>query len=155
MIRLISHCHTHHSFDSSMSIEAIIEQAVRYSVNMIIINDHDTYGLSNAELELFSNHGITVLPAIEFTTKEGVHVIGVHEDIRCLEQAPFYYDIEGLLNRLKSNNAKVIFPHPYHATGVYGNKNITNDMFEKYILFGDAFEIDNYRYGETPKGVTQ
>ena len=150
MIKLVSHCHTHHSFDSSLKVESIIFEAIKKQVNVIIINDHDVFSMSEEELYLFKINNIIILRAIEFTTTEGVHVIGVHEDIKLLQKKPFHYSIFELLNLLKSLDAKVIFPHPYHATGIYGNKNISEIMFLKSIIFADAIEIDNYRYGKTP-----
>jgi len=153
MIRLISHCHTHHSFDSSMKVTSIIEEAKKYNVNVIIINDHDVFTLDKSELSMFNTNDITILAGIEFTTAEGVHVIGVHENIKSIEEAPFFYSLEELIHTFKLLGAKVIFPHPYHATGVYGNKNVTSQNFEVAIKNGDAFETDNYRYGLTPVSI--
>ena len=153
MIRLISHCHTHHSFDSSMQVTSIISEAVKHNVNAIIINDHDVFSLSTIELKLFNENNIAVLPAIEFTTAEGVHVIGVHDEIKLIQSAPFYYSILGLIDALKKLSAKIIFPHPFHATGVYGNRKISDCIFESLIQNGDGVEVDNYRYGLTPASL--
>lgn len=151
MLRLVSHCHTHHSFDSSLSVECIIEEANKFGVNAIIINDHDIYSISDEELMLFSDNGIVIFKAIEFTTKEGVHVIGIDDSIHLLEKSPYYYTLIELLNKLIILDAKIVFPHPYHATGVYGNSNVDLDMFYKAVNYAHGFEVDNFRYGPTPK----
>lgn len=150
MLRLVSHCHTHHSFDSSLPIRKIIDEANSANIKALIINDHDVFSLTDAELVLFKENGIIVFSAIEFTTREGVHVIGVHHDISTVQASPYGYGVIELLSSLKKLGAKIIFPHPYHATGIYGNKNISRDVFEKCIRYADGFEINNYRYGITP-----
>lgn len=151
MLKLVSHCHTHHSFDSSLSVECIIDEAKRSDVNTIIINDHDVCSLSNEELMLFSENDIVILKAIEFTTKEGVHVIGIDDSIHLLEKSAYYYTLFKLLNELTILGAKIVYPHPYHATGVYGNSNVDLKMFYKAVDYANGFEIDNFRYGPTPK----
>lgn len=150
MIRLISHCHTHHSFDSLLRVNAIVEEAIKNNVNVIIINDHDVFLLNEVELELLHSNNILVLNAIEFTSQEGVHIIGVHQNIKSLQLVPFAYTVVDLLNLLNELGAKIIFPHPFHATGIYGNNKISDEEFDNAISYADAFEVDNYRYGETP-----
>ncbi|WP_349654726.1 PHP domain-containing protein [Pseudoalteromonas ardens] len=155
MLKLVSHCHTYHSFDSSMSVESIIEEAHESGVNCIIINDHDVCSVSEEELTLFSDNGIVILKAIEFTTKEGVHVIGIDNSIRSLEKSAYFYPLIELLDNLRALGAKIVFPHPYHATGVYGNRNVDSDKFCQAIDYAHGFEVDNYRYGPTPKFLVE
>jgi len=124
---------------------------ISQDANAVIINDHDEFSLTSAEVQLFKKNNFHVFNGIEFTTSEGVHVIGVHADICKLQQAPFTYSLITLMEKLSSFEAKILFPHPYHATGVYGNKNINIALFEKAISFANAYEVDNYRYGKTPE----
>lgn len=151
MLKLVSHCHTHHSFDSSLLVESIIEECLQFDVNCIVINDHDIFSLSDEELNHFYEKGIIVIKAIEFTTKEGVHVIGISNSINSLMKPAFHYNLLDLLENLKNLGAHVVFPHPYHATGIYGNVNVDNEKFCKSIRYAHGFEVDNYRYGPTPK----
>ncbi|WP_192889800.1 PHP domain-containing protein [Vibrio bathopelagicus] len=136
-----------------MSIIDIIKEMNVAGVNCIIINDHDTFSLTYDELALFDSASIIVFNAIEFTTKEGIHVIGIHKEIKSIECDPFTYSLLELLSILKTLEAKIILPHPYHGTGVYGNVNIHNNTFEKAVLLADGFEVDNYRYGKTPDEI--
>jgi len=150
IVKLISHCHTYHSFDSTLRVKCIIEEALEYGINCIIVNDHDVFSLTTEEQMYFHDNGITTLRAVEFTSKEGVHVIGVHDEIKKLERKPFSYPLMELIVTLVDFGAKIIFPHPSHETGVYGNRKIAPDDFEFSIKHANAFEVDNYRYGITP-----
>lgn len=151
MIKLVSHCHTHHSFDSSMSIESLIDESLKFGVNCIVINDHDVFSVSEEELNLFKENNILVIKAIEFTTKEGVHVIGIDNLIEKLEKPAFHYTVIELLECLNSLGGQIVFPHPFHSTGIYGNSKVDDETFCKAIECANGFEVDNYRYGPTPR----
>lgn len=151
MFKFISHCHSHHSFDSNLKPSDIVKSLVESDINAVIINDHDVCLLTTEELRQFNIENILVLKAIEFTTREGVHVIGVHDRIELLQAEPYFYPIEKLIQTLIEAKAKIVLPHPYHGTGAFGNKNVSEELFETVVRNVDAFEVDNYRYGETPK----
>ena len=148
-MRVISHCHSSYSFDSPLLLSDIVSEAVAFSIDAIILCDHDTYGLTTLEESIFSEAGIAVFRSIEFTTAQGIHVIGVHKDIRRLERGAYFWRLSDLVNRLKEIEAVIIFPHPSHATGLLGNKNLDDDTKACFLPLADFFEVENFRYGGT------
>jgi histidinol phosphatase-like PHP family hydrolase len=150
-MKYISHCHSFHSFDSQLPIENIIKQLIKNEISVISINDHDVYSLTTSEVEMFTSNGIVVIPAIEFTTSEGVHIIGLHSNIKSLEKKAYDYSAKDLILALMSLGAKVCLPHPSHLTGVHGNLKINSATANFVVANSNAFEINNYRYGQTPQ----
>jgi predicted metal-dependent phosphoesterase TrpH len=148
-VRIETHCHTNYSFDCSAKIVDIISECKRKKIDAIVLNDHDVYGLNPSEEELFKANGILVLRAIEFTTEEGVHIIGVHDNIKSLEKPAFFYRSEQLVHKLANMGSWIVLPHPAHETGILGNRKI-NAMDQALCLKNAHFvEVDNYRYGES------
>jgi hypothetical protein len=124
---------------------------LKRNINAIIINDHDVYGLTNEEEENFFINGIAIQRAIEFTTKEGVHIIGIHPQIKSLQKASHYYTVYDIIETLLTFNAFIIIPHPNHQTGLLGNGKVETEDIE-YVLSNSHFlEIDNYKYGSLKK----
>lgn len=66
------HVHSAYSFDSSTSIEVVLDQAVkRAKLDVIAITDHDTMEGAYRAQELAGNYGVAVIPACEISTKQG------------------------------------------------------------------------------------
>ena len=155
-MKFISHCHSHHSFDSALVVSDIVEQLHLNNIDAVIICDHDVYELDESEERRFADANIQVYKGIEFTTFEGVHVIGVHKFILELQKPAYSYHLLELLNELRIIDAVVIFPHPSHATGLMGNRNTDTKIISDAIRFSHFFEVDNYRYGSTfPSDIQQ
>ena len=113
-----THCHTHYSFDCKTSIEELVSVCKKKSIGCTFITDHDVFGLSDEDLKKFSDENIIVLKAIEFTTKEGVHIIGIHPEIKSFEKERYFYKTVDLIRILKDNGAWISIPHPTHETGI-------------------------------------
>jgi histidinol phosphatase-like PHP family hydrolase len=113
-----THCHTHYSFDCNTSIVELVNVCKRKNIGCIFITDHDLFGLSNEDLNLFFSENIVVLNAIEFTTKEGAHVIGVHPRIKRFERERYFYKTADLIKILKEFGVWISIPHPTHETGI-------------------------------------
>ncbi|MCI8661599.1 MAG: PHP domain-containing protein [Lachnospiraceae bacterium] len=149
MIRVESHCHTCYSIDSSLPIRKIVNQCKKQGINGIVICDHDVYGLTREDERMFESNKIQLMKGIEFTTSEGVHIIGVSDEIKKLEKERGSYSARRLVDRLSEENAVIIVPHPNHSTGVIGNTNI-KEIDAKYVLLNASFiEQANYKYGNT------
>ncbi|HYB79308.1 MAG TPA: CehA/McbA family metallohydrolase [Thermoplasmata archaeon] len=80
-IRLDLHVHSHHSPDSSLSIEAIVTHLAAHGLNGIALTDHNTVA-GHAELASWQAKlpDAVLLPGVEVSTLEGhLLVYGVHE----------------------------------------------------------------------------
>lgn len=64
------HCHTTLS-DGSLGIEEIIAQAKRNGIDYLAITDHDSLSSLSRASVLGNRYGVTVLPAVEFSTFDG------------------------------------------------------------------------------------
>jgi len=150
-IRLESHCHTKYSHDSWMQIEEIVSRCKELLIDAIVICDHDTYGLTCDEEKMFADAGIKLYRAIEFTTCEGIHIIGIDKDIKSLERSMGYYKINTLVNELSEIGAAIIIPHPCHETGVIGNGKLSEYEMDAILDRADLIEKENFRYGISEK----
>ncbi len=142
-----THCHSLYSHDSNMAIERIAVMGESYGLNHIIICDHDIFGLVEDDLRVLNNHGIIAHPAIEFTTQEGVHIIGVHQNIKKIEKLPKHYSVREIISLLLSIGAIIIIPHPYHVTGIIGNGKVSELDIDFCLRNSHFLEISNYKYG--------
>lgn len=149
IIRIETHCHSHHSFDCNTSIEHIIETCKQREIDGIVICDHDVCDITPREEELFSKSGIRLFKAIEFTTKTDAHVIGISPRIKELQQPRFHYELDTLIDKLQKIKAVIVIPHPNHVTGIIGNGNISEDKINAAFSAAHLVEKDNFRYGKT------
>jgi len=147
-MKIETHCHSYHSFDSLAKIEDIITECKKKGIDALVLNDHDVCNINNSELRHFKNNNIVLIKAIEFTTFEGVHIIGIDDNIKELQVEPFFYKSIELVNQLLNINAWIILPHPNHETGIIGNQKILKED-SRYCLSKSHFiEKNNYRYGK-------
>lgn len=149
-----THCHSCYSHDCATLIKNIAQKSHSLGLTHLIINDHDNCGISEFDINVFNNIGVALLKGIEFTTKEGVHIIGVNPLIKKFERESYFYSGKELIDLLQSLNAYIIIPHPYHKTGLIGNENTTTEVIEYVLGRAHFIEIDNYKYGETPNWET-
>jgi len=67
-----------------MSPQLILEQAVQKKLNFISIVDHNTVQHSVLACKLSKDMPIQVLPGVELTTREEVHLLAYFSDIEAL-----------------------------------------------------------------------
>ena len=149
MVRIETHCHSHHSFDCNTAISDIIATCLEREVKGIVICDHDVCNITDEEEISFKDNGIMLYKAIEFTTKTDAHVIGISPRIKELQQERFHYNLDELIDKLQSLGAAIIIPHPNHGTGIVGNGKIEQFAIDKAFLAAHFVEKENYRYGKT------
>lgn len=147
MIRMESHCHTQYSSDSALSIPRIISRCMKHEINVIIICDHDEYGLTVKDEKKFADKRIKLLKGVEFTTSEGVHIIGVSDQISNFIKGKKAYSSRELVKQLLINDAMIILPHPVHLTGIIGNKKIKRTDVLFVLNNANFIEYENYKYG--------
>lgn len=63
--------------DLTMSPKRIVEMALKKGLNVIAVCDHNSAENTHAALKCAHNTALTVLPGMEITTVEEVHVIGI------------------------------------------------------------------------------
>lgn len=148
-MRIETHCHSYHSFDSLAKIEDIIAECKKKDINALVLNDHDVCNITDNEQQQFKDNNIDLIKAIEFTTSEGVHIIGVDNNITSLQNKPFFYKAKNLVDQLLKINAWIILPHPGHETGIFGNKKISKQDSHFCLRKAHFIEKNNYRYGQS------
>lgn len=67
--------------DLEMSPKNIIKKAKEKKIEIIAICDHNSTENSKPAMELGKENGILVLPGMEITTKEEVHILGIFENL--------------------------------------------------------------------------
>ena len=148
-MRIETHCHSYHSFDSLAKIEDIITECKKKDINALVLNDHDVCNIIDNEQQQFKDNNIDLIKAIEFTTSEGVHIIGVDNNITSLQNKPFFYKAKDLIDQLLKINAWIVLPHPNHETGIVGNNKILVEDSRYCLSKAHFIEINNYRYGKS------
>lgn len=78
--------------DLSMGPRAIVEQAVRHRLDMIGVCDHNSSENAGAVMEAARGRQLRVLPGMEITSKEEVHLLGLFDELEpALEWQAFIY----------------------------------------------------------------
>jgi len=148
-MKVETHSHSYHSFDSLAKIEDIIAECKKKDINALVLNDHDVCNIMDDEQQKFQNNNIELIKAIEFTAFEGVHIIGVDDNIKSLQNEPFFYKANDLVDKLLKISAWIILPHPNHETGIIRNKKISVENSGYCLSKAHFIEMDNYRYGKS------
>ena len=148
-MKIETHCHSYHSFDSSAKIEDMINECKKKDIQALVLNDHDVCNIIDNEQQQFKDNNIDLIKAIEFTTSEGVHIIGVDNNITSLQNKPFFYKAKDLIDQLLKINAWIVLPHPNHETGIVGNNKILVEDSRYCLSKAHFIEINNYRYGKS------
>ncbi len=65
------HLHTIYSYDGTASLSAVLSRAKQLGLDVIAITDHDEIRGALKAMEIASNYGVEVIPAIEITTADG------------------------------------------------------------------------------------
>lgn len=146
-IAIETHCHSLYSHDCNMSVERIAEMGIKHGINHILICDHDNWGISEKDINTLNSKGIKLLHGIEFTTIEGVHIIGVHTVIKQIQKPAKSYSVHEIIDELISIQAVIIVPHPYHVTGIIGNGHVCREDIDYCLRNAQYLEISNYKYG--------
>jgi predicted metal-dependent phosphoesterase TrpH len=74
------HIHTTYSYDSSVTVPAVLEWAVTTAgLDVVAITDHDAFGGAEEGLRRAPEFGIEVIPGCEITTKDG-HLLSLFID---------------------------------------------------------------------------
>lgn len=101
------HLHTTSS-DGTLSPAELVQLAVSKGLSVIAVTDHDTVSGIDEALDAAAGTGLTVIPGIEISTRQGdtdVHILGYYID----ENSPAFCDeLNKLIERRDSRNKKII-----------------------------------------------
>lgn len=83
--------------DLEMSPQAVVSQALERGLHLIAICDHNTTENSGAMVKAAQDKELTVLPGMEITTREEVHIVALFENITDADrmQTLVYDNLEG------------------------------------------------------------
>lgn len=132
MTRIALHVHTEYSFDSQSKVPDILEYCRRHDINYLAITDHDTLDGYFAASQI-DQTDVKLIPGVEITTKEGIHVIGLN--VKYFESG---LDISTTIASINSQGGIVYFPHPRRYDGVFA----INDWIN--ILNRTQFLVEGY-----------
>lgn len=143
MIKLSYDLHIHSCLspcgDDDMTPGNIVGMAAVKGLDVIAVTDHNSCRNCGAAMELGEQYGVLVIPGMELTTEEEVHVVCLFPT---LEQA---LEFDGLVyERLqKIQNKPKIFGHQYRMDS--GDQIIGEEEFllinATNIGFGDVYEL--------------
>jgi predicted metal-dependent phosphoesterase TrpH len=136
-MRFDLHIHSNHSTDSSMSIDDILNQAVKKGLDGIAICDHNTaagsYHARKRAREL--NLPLLVLPGIEVSTKEGhIIVLGIRENIQP------NLSLQETIRIAHLKGGTVIAAHPFKMRSIGNVEGLEIDAIETFnsrCIFGE------------------
>ncbi|MCK4819193.1 PHP domain-containing protein, partial [bacterium] len=118
--------------DLDMSPKAIVERSLEQGLDIIAVCDHNSAENVAASIRASVKHGLRVLPGIEISSKEEVHILAIFETV---EQALSMQDV--VYKHLKGTNRPELF----------GDQVIANE-FDEVDGFNDRLLI-----GATSMGV--
>lgn len=101
------HVHSLYSYDSTSSIEVLLDSACAAGLDLIALTDHDSIeGLEKA-LDLGPEYGIGVIPGCEISTRDG-HLLALFLD----EYVPPGLPLGESLLRIGDAGGLAVAPHP-------------------------------------------
>ncbi|MCK5641103.1 MAG: PHP domain-containing protein [Gammaproteobacteria bacterium] len=112
--------------DLDMSPKAIVERSVEQGLNIIAVCDHNSAENVAASIRAGIKHGLRVLPGMEISSKEEVHILAIFETV---EQALSMQDI--VYKHLKGTNRPELF-----GGQVIANEFDEVDGFNDRLLIG-------------------
>jgi predicted metal-dependent phosphoesterase TrpH len=116
-VRVDYHFHTSSSYDSEISLDAVLERAARVGLDVLCVTDHDTIEGAVA-LAARAGPSLTVVVGCEFTTEDGSHVIGLGLTDLLTERR-----FLPLLDAIHAQGGRVLLPHPFRrGSGLFRNE---------------------------------
>lgn len=132
--------------DKEMTPNNIINMAYIKGLNIISVTDHNTTGNIQVIMQLGNKLGIEVIPGIEVTTREEVHVLCYFNNLSAAEE--FGYLVYESLPDIKNNSL------------IFGEQNIYNckdeiiGQLDKLLLNASKYTLDEvFRLTKRYKGI--
>ncbi|WP_242343891.1 PHP domain-containing protein [Anaeromyxobacter terrae] len=140
-VRAAYHVHTSFSYDSRVPPEAVLEQAVAASIDVLCVTDHDTID-GAVKLQSGRCPEVKVVVGCELTSEDGSHVIGLNLRDMIPEKELF-----AILEGIKLQGGLVLLPHPFRrGSGIFRSDARRPDQLVKDVLtYVDIVECFNGR----------
>lgn len=102
-----------------MSPRAVVERARAAGLDLVAVTDHNTTENAGAVIEAAAGTGLAVLPGIEMTTAEEVHILGLFEAGTDLGpfQAEVFLNLPDVPSKMKFVDDQVIVDAADYVTG--------------------------------------
>ncbi len=130
--RILFHFHTHHSIDSNLLPQEIVEFAVQNRIDILAPTDHSTIRGSRDVRELAQPHGIETIIGAEYSSDYG-DIIGLF-----LQDDAYSRNAGEIIQEIHAQNGLAILPHPYRS------HHLTDDFLDSF----DGIEVFNARLPE-------
>jgi 3',5'-nucleoside bisphosphate phosphatase len=103
----------------TMSPRAVVERARAAGLDLVAVTDHNTTENAGAVIEAAAGTGLAVLPGIEMTTAEEVHILGLFEAGTDLGpfQAEVFLNLPDVPSKMKFVDDQVIVDAADYVTG--------------------------------------
>jgi len=105
MLKIDMHVHTRHS-DSTGSVEEVLQVAQRKGLDGIAITDHNT--TAGALQAMRNSQGLTVIPGIEVSTKDG-EILG----LGITQRLPEERSAQETIDLIRDKGGIAVIPHPF------------------------------------------
>lgn len=129
------HTHTKRSHDAFTSESELLHACCKRGIGAIAITEHDVVPKLNRKP--FEESGIHVFFGCEYTTNEGVHIIGIYKELSKITESN--QSREQIIQSVKSNGGLLIMPHPLKERTGYLAKYGVDD----YVSLFDFIELYN------------
>lgn len=116
-MRAITHVHTSHSPDSFISVSKLVRDALKFSIDFLLISDHDSFeGSLQARFlaERTYPGRLTVPHAAEILTEHG-DVIVAFDDPVAVPSVEALKRFDDLVSFTRQHGGHLILPHPYRG----------------------------------------
>jgi predicted metal-dependent phosphoesterase TrpH len=102
------HMHTEHSYDCSVPVPELLDQAEAQGLGAIAVTDHNVFGGAREALELARDRDLVVIPGEEVKTTAG-EVIGLF----LREEVPRGMSMAETITAIREQGGLVYLPHPF------------------------------------------
>jgi predicted metal-dependent phosphoesterase TrpH len=134
------HVHTNSSYDCSYTIDEMVKAAKIAKIDGFALTNHNTINGFKKASEIAKKENIIIIPGIEITSVEGVHLIALF-----ISKMPKKRKILEIISEIKRMDGISILPHPYRTvSGLFYNlKN--KKMINSILKTVDLIEIINHK----------
>ena len=128
------HSHTEHSYDCSVPVAALLDQAEARGLGAIAITDHNTFAGAREALELARGRSLTVISGEEVKTTAG-EVIGLF----LREEIPRGMSMAETIAAIRDQGGVVYLPHPFDRLHAIPDAR----TLHRHLAEIDVFEVYN------------
>jgi predicted metal-dependent phosphoesterase TrpH len=105
------HVHTADSYDSTATVEGVVQQAARAGLDGLVVTDHDRIERSRRAATRASDFGLVGIPGVEVSTAGG-HLLAIGVTSRPEPGRPFDETVE----TVRGDDGVAVVPHPFQRS---------------------------------------